>query len=72
MAKIMAPVLARPNNTVAFRERNGATSGVSRATARNERYWNGRANIMAVPTVAKVLTIVGLSKKKSGPDVPAI
>ncbi len=70
MTNIAAAILARPNNTVAPRERNGTTSGVSSATARKERYWNGRATIAAVPTVANAVTIVGLSKKRSSPIAP--
>jgi hypothetical protein len=66
-----ATVLARPNKTVAARERNGATRGEFSATARKEKYWNGTATSEAVPTVANALTIVGFSKKKSSPIEPA-
>jgi len=30
--------------------------------------WKGRATIAAVPTVANAVTIIGLSKKKIGPN----
>ena len=68
---IAATILARSNKTLAAGERNGATRGVCSETARKERYWNGRATTAATPHVTKAVTIVGLSKKKSTPAVPA-
>ena len=67
---IAPTVLARPNKNVAARERNGKTSGVSSAKARKERYWNGSATRAAVPTVASMVTVVGLSKLKFSPITP--